>query len=109
MGFRWTGRTAGRQAARMSAAALLAAALLGKLAGRRGRRSIAIDLADDQITLRFDEAVEGASAFLLDGPERIAVDVGGAEPGHAQATGGLVSSHAPRPAVARNARASCSI
>jgi N-acetylmuramoyl-L-alanine amidase len=103
MGFRWTGRTAGRQAARMSAAALLALALLGS--PPVGAASVdAIDLADDHITLRFDEAVAGASTFLLAGPERIAIDVGGAEPGHAQATGGLVSAtrHGrPAPETAR--------
>ena len=35
-----------------------------------------VDVAADRLTLRFDEAVAGASAFLLDGPSRIAVDVG---------------------------------
>ena len=36
---------------------------------------------DDRITIRFDEAVRGASSFVLDGPQRIAIDIDGARPG----------------------------
>ncbi len=49
-----------------------------------------VDVAADRITLRFDDAVEGASAFLLGDPNRIAIDVGGAQAGGATASGGLV-------------------
>ncbi|SFR80972.1 N-acetylmuramoyl-L-alanine amidase [Sphingomonas jatrophae] len=50
-----------------------------------------VDLGDNAITLRFDDAVEGASAFLLDGPQRLAVDVRGATPMAGAASGGMVA------------------
>jgi N-acetylmuramoyl-L-alanine amidase len=42
-----------------------------------------VDVAANRITLNFDGPVDGASAILLDGPRRIAVDVDGASPGRA--------------------------
>lgn len=45
-----------------------------------------------RIVLRFDEAVERAAAFVLDGPRRIAVDVAGVEPGRVAEAGGPVSA-----------------
>jgi N-acetylmuramoyl-L-alanine amidase len=50
-----------------------------------------VDVAQDKITLMFDAAVAGASAFVLDGPQRLAIDVRGARPGNGGAIGGLVS------------------
>jgi len=37
----------------------------------------AVDVAADRLTLTFDEAVTGARMFLLDAPQRIAVDIDG--------------------------------
>ena len=46
----------------------------------------------DQITVRFDSSVADASSFVLDGPRRIALDIGGVSPGGAADTGGPVSA-----------------
>ncbi len=51
----------------------------------------------DSITLTFDEAVTGASAALIAGPDRIAVDVVGLEPGAALTAGGVVRRVRERP------------
>jgi N-acetylmuramoyl-L-alanine amidase len=51
----------------------------------------AIEIADRQITVRFDDVVETATSFVLNGPERIAVDIGGAEPGAPASAAGLVA------------------
>lgn len=47
----------------------------------------AVDVQGDRVTVRFDDSVESASAFLLDGPRRIALDISGAQAGR----GGLGS------------------
>lgn len=49
-----------------------------------------VAVADDRIVVRFDERVSGASAFLLAGPDRIAVDVDGVTPGAAARAAGPV-------------------
>ncbi len=63
-------------------AALPQAAAAGSIA--------AVELADRQVVLRFDGLVRGASARLLAGPDRIALDIAGAEVGRAAPGGGLV-------------------
>jgi len=57
----------------------------------------------DQITVRFDSSVADASSFVLDGPRRIALDIGGVSPGGATDTGGPVAAvrQAPREGGAR--------
>ncbi|AQR75048.1 N-acetylmuramoyl-L-alanine amidase [Sphingomonas sp. LM7] len=45
----------------------------------------------DRIVVTFDAPVTQASAFLLSGPQRIALDIAGAEPGRAAIAGGAVS------------------
>lgn len=50
-----------------------------------GISAVAVD--GDQVTVRFDGRVDGASAFLLDGPRRIALDVSGAQAGRGQFAG----------------------
>jgi N-acetylmuramoyl-L-alanine amidase len=52
----------------------------------------AVDVAGDTVIVRFDDKVDGASAFLLDGPRRIALDIDGARAGAGGAHGGLVSA-----------------
>ncbi|WP_448659743.1 N-acetylmuramoyl-L-alanine amidase [Sphingomonas sp. CJ99] len=59
--------------------AFFAAFLAGPSAWAGTVEAVRID--DDRITIRFDGTVAAASAFLLDGPRRIAVDVDGARPG----------------------------
>lgn len=50
-----------------------------------------IDVAADHVVLHFDARVAGASALLLDSPQRIAIDVTGATPGGSASVGGTVS------------------
>ena len=45
-----------------------------------------------RIVIRFDEAVERAASFILDGPRRIAVDVNGVTPGSVASAAGPVSA-----------------
>lgn len=47
-----------------------------------------VEVRSDRIVLTFDARVADASAFLLAGPDRIAVDVTGAQPGAGQALSG---------------------
>lgn len=66
---------------------LLLALLLAPLNAAHAAAVKGIDFDTDQIVLRFDGAVERASAFVVDGPNRIAVDLNGAVVG----TGGVAS------------------
>jgi N-acetylmuramoyl-L-alanine amidase len=50
----------------------------------------AVSVNGNAITLAFDDAVESASGFLLDGPRRLAVDIAGLVPGGASASGGPI-------------------
>lgn len=56
------------------------------LAGQIG----AVEIGDSEVTLRFDDLVAGASAFLLAGPDRIALDIAGAQAGRSPQGAGLV-------------------
>ena len=51
----------------------------------------AIEVGEREITIRFDDVVEKASTFILAGPDRIALDVSGAEPGAPVDAAGLVN------------------
>ncbi|MFZ5748933.1 MAG: N-acetylmuramoyl-L-alanine amidase [Pseudomonadota bacterium] len=51
-----------------------------------------VQVRGDRITVRFDDRVGEASAFLLTGPRRIAIDVQGAAPGARTRTGGVVAN-----------------
>lgn len=50
----------------------------------------AVSVNGNAITLAFDDAVDSASGFLLDGPRRLAVDIAGLVPGGASASGGPI-------------------
>lgn len=50
----------------------------------------AVEISDSDVTLRFDDLVAGASAFLLAGPDRIAFDIAGAQAGRSPQGMGLV-------------------
>jgi N-acetylmuramoyl-L-alanine amidase len=45
----------------------------------------------DRVVVKFDAPVTQASAFLLAGPQRIALDLAGTEPGRVAAAGGVVA------------------
>ncbi len=51
-----------------------------------------VDIKSDRIVVRFDQSVADASAFMLAGPERIALDIGGATPGRNSAGTGMVAA-----------------
>ncbi len=51
-----------------------------------------IRVSDDSIVVRFDEAGTAAVAFMLGGPDRIAIDVDGATPGGRGRAGGVVAA-----------------
>lgn len=67
--------------------ALLAPAPIAQAAGVS-----AVQADESQIIIRFDGIVEKASSFVLAGPDRIAVDIGGADPGNGGDASGLVST-----------------
>jgi len=80
-----TGHSMHKQA--MSLATILASALLTLNPAHAGSVS-RIEADGSQITISFDDLVEGASAFSLIGPDRIAIDVQGGKAGQGgQATG----------------------
>jgi N-acetylmuramoyl-L-alanine amidase len=90
MEWHWTGPMPGRQGRRMFGLLSTILAIFGGFSPVQAAMVSGVDLGANRITLRFDEAVAGASAFLLDGPSRIAVDVDGARAGGATASGGFV-------------------
>lgn len=51
-----------------------------------------IKVQGDRVVIRFNEPVRQASAFVLAGPQRIAVDLDGASPGAAARPGGAVAN-----------------
>ncbi len=51
----------------------------------------AVEVSEREIVIRFDDVVEKASSFVLSGPDRIAVDISGAEPGGPASPSGMVS------------------
>ena len=79
MAFCWTGRGSARHERPML---FLLAMLAGWLANPARAATVErVTIEDDRIVIRFDEPVETAASFVLDGPRRIAVDVTGATPG----------------------------
>jgi N-acetylmuramoyl-L-alanine amidase len=85
----WTNRPKTGHYAHMSAVALAFAVLLPAQVEAAGVRSVAVN--DAEITVTFDDTVEKVSSFVLSGPDRIAIDVTGAEVGPQAAPGGLVT------------------
>jgi N-acetylmuramoyl-L-alanine amidase len=74
-------------------ASLIAAAVLLPNAEARASGVSTIDVQQDRVVLHFDGYVEKASTLLIDGPHRIAVDIGGSDNGARLAIPrGIVSS-----------------
>jgi N-acetylmuramoyl-L-alanine amidase len=86
----WTAHAFARQRGRVSAALALAA-LTGLSSPALAGRVSGVEVAGESLVLRFDAPVEKASAVVLAGPDRIAVDVTGTEPGTLGAPAGAVS------------------
>ncbi len=83
MKYGWTADHRGLHKHRMFLSLALASGILFAAPGSAGGIS-GVDVRDDRVIVRFDDRVEGASAFLLDAPRRIALDIDGAQMGRAR-------------------------
>lgn len=80
MTFGWTAAIPALHKRRMLHALVLTGTTLFAAPGGAGGIA-AVDVRDSHVIVRFDGQVDGASAFLLDGPRRIALDISGAQVG----------------------------
>lgn len=85
----WTKTGHGMHKQAMALATILASALLTTNPAQAGSVS-RIEADGSQITISFDDLVEGASAFSLVGPDRIAIDVQGGKAGQGGQASGIV-------------------
>jgi N-acetylmuramoyl-L-alanine amidase len=90
MTFGWTARAQRRQYAAMVSSVFLMA-MVAPFSSAEASGVSAVEVGDREITIRFDDVVEKASSFVLAGPDRIAIDVNGAEPGAPVSPSGVVS------------------
>lgn len=77
----WTARGAARHNGKMS----IVLAILGLMFGSPTVWAAAIqnvDVTPQRVTIAFDDYVEDASAFILDNPRRLAIDISGARSGN---------------------------
>lgn len=88
---RWTIARRGRHNRAMGLILVLIATILSIPAAIAGDIR-AVEIGDREVTLRFADVVAGASAFVLAGPDRIALDILGADPGRSPQGSGLVSA-----------------
>lgn len=85
----WTSARGQRHKSVMSLLFVLIAMMMNPAAALAGSVG-AVEIGDSDVTLRFDDLVAGASTFLLAGPDRIALDIAGAQPGRSTQGAGLV-------------------
>ena len=85
----WTSARGRRHKSAMSLLFVLIAVMMNPAAALAGSVG-AVEIGDSDVTLRFDDLVAGASTFLLAGPDRIALDIAGAQPGRSTQGAGLV-------------------
>ncbi|WP_310221139.1 N-acetylmuramoyl-L-alanine amidase [Sphingobium xenophagum] len=76
----WTAHRAALHTSRMFLSMALASTIALSVPGSAGGIS-GVFVQDDRVVVRFDDRVNGASAFLLDTPRRIALDINGAQVG----------------------------
>lgn len=76
----WTAHRAALHTSRMFLSMALASTIALSVPGSAGGIS-GVFVQDDRVVVRFDDRVNGASAFLLDTPRRIALDIDGAQVG----------------------------
>lgn len=87
----WTNRCNSGQYQKMTLGLFaIAAFLTGPTAWAAGVSGV--DVSDVQIVVSFDGVVEKATTFVLEGPRRIAIDVGGAEKGGNETTASPIVS-----------------
>jgi N-acetylmuramoyl-L-alanine amidase len=91
MNFGWTAQAQRRQYRKMALSIFLMAVIAPALPVKASSVS-AVEVGDQEITIRFDDVVEKASSFILAGPDRIAIDISGAEPGRSVSPSGMVNS-----------------
>ncbi len=91
MKFDWTKKAHARHKQIMTLATILVSALLMSQPAQAGSVS-RIEASGSQITVSFDDLVEGASTFSLAGPDRIAIDVRGGQAGQGGYGSGIVKS-----------------
>ena len=80
MTFGWTADTAPLHKRRMLQSLAMASSIFMAAPGSAGGIA-GVDVRGDLVTLRFDDDVQGASAFLLNEPHRLALDISGARIG----------------------------
>jgi len=85
--FGWTANATALHKRRMLQSLAMAGAIFAAAPGFAGGIS-AVDVQGDRVVVRFDDSMEGASAFLLDGPRRLALDISGAQAGRGQSYAG---------------------
>jgi len=76
----WTAHRAALHTSRMFLSMALASTIALSVPGSAGGIS-GVFVQDDRVVVRFDDRVNGASAFLLDTPRRLALDIDGAQVG----------------------------
>lgn len=91
MRFDWTKKALARHKRAMALASILFSALLMTQPAQAGSVS-RIEARGSQITVSFDDLVEGASTFSLIGPDRIAIDIRGGKAGRGGYASGIVKS-----------------
>ncbi|MEK6638209.1 MAG: N-acetylmuramoyl-L-alanine amidase [Pseudomonadota bacterium] len=91
MTFGWTTQAQRRQYRAMAVSTFLMA-MIAPLSPADANAVSAVEMGDREITIRFDDVVEKASSFVLAGPDRIAIDVTGAEPGAPVSPIGVIRS-----------------
>lgn len=89
--FGWTERSPARHIRAVSFLLALLAAWFGGAPGWAATVQ-QVRVQHDRVEIRFDDSVARASAFLLAGPDRIAIDVDGASPGGNGNAGGPVAA-----------------
>lgn len=80
MKFGWTADWAALHKRYMFLSLALASTIALSVPGSAGGIS-GVFVQNDRVVVRFDDRVNGASAFLLDAPRRIALDIDGAQVG----------------------------
>jgi N-acetylmuramoyl-L-alanine amidase len=86
----WTnGRSARQKGGMALTLALVAVVSPLNAADAAGVRAVSVD--GTTVTVSLDGAVSSASSFILAGPDRIAIDIEGADPGGTASSGGPVS------------------
>ncbi len=91
MNFDWTKKVRALHKAAMPLSALIASAFLAVSPAEAGSIN-RIEANSGQITVSFDDLVEGASAFSLVGPNRVAVDIKGGKAGRGGSARGIIKA-----------------